>query len=98
MPSWDEDEARGRSRRLRSGPGKGVMADSFSSKLQLWDGWARSVEGTAPSSSLPMTPLATEHPDHLFARETLGPAGQVRPEGVEPFSLQWFLDIENLRH
>lgn len=78
------------------------MADSYSSKLQLWEGWMPAlVKGPAP-------PLASErsllHPhyrlefaDRLFAGEALHINGRLR-EAAEPFTLQWFLDIENARH
>ena len=78
------------------------MADSFSSKLQIWEGWSRSVladSAPAPAAALPV-PFPAEYTDHLYASETLGPAALPRqPEsGVEPYTLQWFLDIEYLRH
>ncbi len=38
-----------------------------------------------------------EFADRLFAGETLHANGRVH-EGTQPFSLQWFLDIENARH
>src|SRR5206468_12960609 len=38
--------------------------------------------------------------DHLYASETLGPPSLYAPAegGSEPYTLQWFLDIEHLRH
>ncbi|MBI1913203.1 MAG: class I SAM-dependent methyltransferase [Planctomycetes bacterium] len=79
------------------------MADSYSSKLQIWEGWARPVlEGrypvpVAPPPSLQFPP---EYTDHLYASETLGPPSLHGPDegGSEPYTLQWFLDIEHLRH
>src|SRR5688572_17330822 len=86
----------------RPEPGQGVMADSFSSKLQLWDGWTKSAgEGlslVSTSPPWPLTPTGIEHPDHLLAREAMGPPAASAADGVEPFSLQWFLDIEHMRH
>ncbi len=78
------------------------MADSYSSKLQLWEGWMPArVKGPAPpmtgASSLPGPPYRLELADRLFASEALHVNGRLR-EGAEPFTLQWFLDIENARH
>jgi ubiquinone/menaquinone biosynthesis C-methylase UbiE len=78
------------------------MADSYSSKLQIWEGWAPSlVKGTVPSLQIERpfvaSPNRLEFADRLFAGESLHGAGRLR-EGSEPFSLQWFLDIENARH
>jgi SAM-dependent methyltransferase len=78
------------------------MAESYSSKLQLWEGWMPAlVKGPAP----PMPgerPLDAPHSqvelaEHLYAREALNANGRSRP-GAEPFTLQWFLDIESARH
>lgn len=78
------------------------MAESYSSKLQIWDGWMPAlVKGPAP-------PLAGDRPlaapqyhlefaDRLFAHEALHVNGQLR-QVAEPFTLQWFLDIESARH
>jgi SAM-dependent methyltransferase len=78
------------------------MAESYSSKLQLWEGWIPAlVKGPAPPLAGDR-PLAAPHyqlefADRLYAHEALhvnGPSGQ----GAEPFTLQWFLDIESARH
>src|SRR5690242_2347582 len=77
------------------------MADSYSSKLQLWEGWMPAlVKGPAP-------PVLGERnngrhyrvdlADRLYAGEALQTNGRVS-EGIEPFTLQWYLDIENSRH
>jgi len=78
------------------------MADSFASKLQLWEGWATaSVEMPALSlraeAGASRAPPVTEPPDILFAREAFSPRRRSR-QGAEPFSLQWYLDAENARH
>src|SRR5690349_3456267 len=78
------------------------MADSYSSKLQLWEGWMPAlVRGPAPPTarerSLVGPHYRVEFADRLYAGETLQANGRVR-EGAEPFSLQWYLDIENARH
>jgi SAM-dependent methyltransferase len=75
------------------------MADSCSSKLQLWEGWAPAfTEGGGPALAGYDAPLALAHPDQLFAAEALGPAASYRTgDAAGPYSLQWYLDAENLR-
>ncbi len=77
-------------------PGKGSMADSYS-RLPLWEGWyalpaGRPAVGTARSE--PVDPCA---PEQLYLDETLGPRSARPPDGIEPFSLQWFLHVEHER-
>ena len=67
--------------------GNRAMAESYSRKLQLWEGWQ--PPQPAPRSALP---------DQLYAAETMGPRTAHPPDGVEPFTLQWFLDAEHDRH
>jgi len=78
------------------------MAESYSSKLQLWEGWMPVlVKGPAPpipGDRLWAAPrYQPELADRLYAREALHVNGRSHP-GAEPFTLQWFLDIENARH
>ncbi|HWG45443.1 MAG TPA: class I SAM-dependent methyltransferase [Gemmataceae bacterium] len=78
------------------------MADSYSSKLQLWEGWMPAlVKGPAPPTigerGLNGPHYRLEFADRLYAGESLHGNGQIR-EGADPFTLQWFLDIENARH
>jgi ubiquinone/menaquinone biosynthesis C-methylase UbiE len=78
------------------------MADSYSSKLQLWEGWMPVLvkEPSLPSPSertLLQPQYRTEYADHLYADETMIGKARLR-ERAEPFTLQWFLDIENARH
>jgi SAM-dependent methyltransferase len=70
------------------------MADSYSSKLQLWEGWQFAAAGQ------PADPAAAAGPPGLYTSETLGPPQSPIPaaDGIEPFSLQWFLHVETLRH
>jgi SAM-dependent methyltransferase len=76
------------------------MAESPSGKLRIWEGWvpsgprapARAVEAEFPA---PLHPVALA--DRLAARECLRAPGWGR-EGPEPFTLQWFLDVEQARH
>ena len=77
------------------------MADSYSSKLQIWEGWMPSLVKGSTTPMIGMRGVAgTHHPvefaDRLYADEALA-QGRLR-EGAEPFTLQWFLDIENTRH
>lgn len=77
------------------------MSESYSSKLQLWEGWMpAAVKGPAPPPSerlvvAPTYPL--DMADRLYAREALHVSVRSR-QGADPFTLQWFLDIENARH
>jgi SAM-dependent methyltransferase len=78
------------------------MAESYSSKLQVWEGWAPAlvrgpfpaVPGERPASGLrPANDLA----DRLFTAEALHPGGKPR-EGDEPWTLQWYLNVEAERY
>lgn len=52
---------------------------------------------TAGERSFPAQPYRLELADRFYAGEALH--GRSRPrDGAEPFTLQWFLDIENARH
>ena len=78
------------------------MADSYSSKLQLWEGWVPALlKGPAAppygERGLLGPPYRVEFTDRLYAGETLHGNGRVH-QGAEPFTLQWYLDIENARH
>src|SRR6266704_3693028 len=83
--------------RISPQPGKGAMADTFSSKLQLWDG--RQASPAQPALAAPQPLLGgLNHPNQLHAAESLGPRSCRPPDTIEPFSLQWFLDVEHQRH
>ena len=78
------------------------MAESPSGKLRIWEGWAP----PPPPAALPSPPEGQHFPgplhpvalaDRLAARECLRTPGWGR-ESPEPFSLQWFLDVEQARH
>lgn len=76
------------------------MADSYSTKLQIWEGWLPGrLKGPGPPASgdrpLPDVP-APDFAERLYAAEALH-HGRPR-EGAEPFTLQWFLEIEHARH
>src|SRR5262245_3202002 len=79
------------------------MADAIPSNVQVWSGRTAVV----PDLPQPLNGWAlagphnpTEFADRLYAFEALGAAPRLSNpgEGVEPYSLQWFLDIENQRH
>ncbi len=73
------------------------MAESLSSKLhklQLWDGWEEPPSIAAPDLGWP----GMDRPELLYAAESLGPRSFNAPDTLEPFSLQWFLDVEHQRH
>jgi ubiquinone/menaquinone biosynthesis C-methylase UbiE len=81
------------------------MDDSFPRKLEVWPARALAVFGGAarhlngrPSPDGPPPPVTVA--DRLYEAETLNHiAGPLRPNGVpEPYSLQWFLQIEAQRH
>jgi SAM-dependent methyltransferase len=77
------------------------MAESYPGKLQVWEGWVPTlVRGAARGSGqrgvIGVTP-AGDFADRLYDSETLCADGRSR-QRAEPFSLQWFLDIESLRH
>jgi SAM-dependent methyltransferase len=79
------------------------MDDSHPNKLQLWRGGTASFlqDLTPPGSSgVWRPPSPTELAPRLYATESLHPTSTSARSGpgVEPYSLQWFLDIENQRH
>jgi SAM-dependent methyltransferase len=77
----------------------GGMAESFSRNLQIWDGWAPGENQSAQSgevrASCSLHPL--ELAEHFFASETMSRRTGSQ-DGAQPFSLQWFLEIESIRH
>jgi SAM-dependent methyltransferase len=80
------------------------MKDPYSGNLRLWEGWQTSVlQDPRPSPSgriLPGPHNPAEFADRLYAYESLNPtaASPNADEGAEPYTLQWFLNIENTRH
>jgi SAM-dependent methyltransferase len=73
------------------------MDGSYSSKLRLWEGWLPPrLHSATPGRGLAGPHHPEQFAERLFAAEALqdGRAGR---EGAEPFSLQWFLDVENVR-
>jgi ubiquinone/menaquinone biosynthesis C-methylase UbiE len=79
----------------------GGMDDSFPSKLQVWTTgstallheWAP-VPGSRPTSG---PPNPAELAERLYLHEAMAASPRLA-EAPEPFTLQWFLEIENQRH
>ncbi len=81
--------------------GTGGMDDSFTSKLRLWEGWAAAVAPRpSPDVARSFCPAPSESADRLFAREALRPPSWVPRLDAppEPFSLEWFVELERQRH
>ncbi len=83
------------------------MDGSYPSKLRLWDGSNAELSGqpatwTAQGPAPPFQgPHAhADYADRLYACEALASVRRRRggDEGPEPYSLQWFLNIERQRH
>jgi ubiquinone/menaquinone biosynthesis C-methylase UbiE len=80
------------------------MEGSHPGKPQIWGGWTTTAVHDPPTPvngrALPGIQDATEFADRLYALEALHPAPTParNPEGAEPYTLQWFLSIENQRH
>jgi SAM-dependent methyltransferase len=73
--------------------------------LRIWDQPTLTIVHEAPARRADAAPLAGPHnpvefAERLYAHEALDPVGGVAPadEGAEPYTLQWFLSIENQRH
>lgn len=85
------------------------MADLFPYKLNWWENPTVALQGIFGH---PDSEVAEPRPEHLqgphnahdfarklFALESLQPAIRTIPQELpEPYSLQWFLDIQNQRH
>jgi SAM-dependent methyltransferase len=80
------------------------MEGSYPSNLHVWKGWTSPVvpdqRAPALSRALPPAYHPADYPDRLYAAEALTPNGAVprADAGAPPYTLQWFLDIENQRH
>src|SRR5262249_12346709 len=79
------------------------MEGSYPSKLRVWEGAVTAVIPDQAVSTFgrgvsgPHNPA--EFAERLYASEALNPtpANPRTAEAVEPYTLQWFLDIENQR-
>ncbi|MCI0460783.1 MAG: class I SAM-dependent methyltransferase [Gemmataceae bacterium] len=84
------------------------MEGSYPSKLRVWDGWLGAVthDPGAPGTTAALDlahPLQGPHgpaqlAERLYFAEALVRPPAARDQGPEPYSLQWFLDIETRRH
>jgi ubiquinone/menaquinone biosynthesis C-methylase UbiE len=80
------------------------MEQAYPGNPLIWEGWAEArVQDLPAAKNLrilrgPHNPA--EFAQQLYAYEALNPAAPCpRPEeGAEPYSLQWFLNVENQRH
>jgi SAM-dependent methyltransferase len=76
------------------------MDGSYPGKLHVWDGWATTEpaasNGRVAAGSATLPDLA----EHLYASEALNPlpARRLADAAAEPYTLQWFLNIESQRH
>mgnify|MGYP002624256395 CR=1 FL=1 len=73
------------------------MVDPYSNHLQLWNGRSP-AESLGALTSETALPFSYEHAHQLAADESLCAREEKASSTQEPCSLQWFLDIENLRH
>src|SRR5436190_353098 len=81
------------------------MEESYPSKPAVWEGWNATVaRDVLPIGRNGRTMKGPHNPadfaQRLYACEALDPA-TVSPrsdEGAEPYTLQWFLNIESQRH
>src|SRR5262245_41846386 len=77
------------------------MEGSYPGNLRVWGGWTTSA--AQEPAAVPIRALTGPHDpvefaERLYATETLNPAPRRLEAGTEPYSLQWFLNIENQRH
>ena len=74
---------------------------SYPNNLRVWPDWPTLVHEDGPASGRglhgPHNPA--EFANRLYAGETLSAAAPPQPdEAAEPYTLQWFLNIEDKRH
>jgi ubiquinone/menaquinone biosynthesis C-methylase UbiE len=80
------------------------MEVPYSGNLRIWEGWTAPSPRGLPSSfhasflAGPHSPAAFA--ERLFAFEALSPRTRAsgKDDKAEPYSLQWYLNIENQRH
>ena len=89
---------------LRSDSGKNAMEGSYPRPMRLWETTTMALLHHVPAPATGRVLAGPHHPrefaERLYACEALNPlpAGTPPEEGPEPYSLQWFLNIENRRH
>lgn len=80
------------------------MDGPYLGKLRVWEGWmptaVQELRAPVPGDLLAGPQPSAVYADQLYVREALNPAAPRPPndEGAEPYTLQWFLHIENQRH
>jgi SAM-dependent methyltransferase len=80
------------------------MEGSYPSQLHLWETAPRTIIEDLPAPASARSLPGPHHPrdfaERLYAWEALNPSVPVGPSdaATEPYTLQWFLDIENKRH
>ena len=78
------------------------MEGPYPSKPQLWEGWASTLAQDLLEAEHQRCAPGPHHPaefaQRLYACEALKSPALPAEEAAEPYSLQWFLDIETQRH
>jgi ubiquinone/menaquinone biosynthesis C-methylase UbiE len=78
------------------------MASPYSSKMPVWEGWATTLAQDLLEPEYQRGVPGPHHPvefaQRLYACEALKPPASRNGEAAEPYTLQWFLDIETQRH
>jgi SAM-dependent methyltransferase len=79
------------------------MEGSYPGNLRVWEGWAQAALQDPPAgaaeAALGEAFGNADAAEQLYASEALtSQAGPRTDEGAEPYTLQWFLNIENQRH
>jgi SAM-dependent methyltransferase len=85
-----------------AGGGEGYMDRSYPNYLRIWSDWPALVQeddAAAPAwRGLRGPHNPSEFAERLYAGETLNPTQPATDETPEPYTLQWFLNIEDQRH
>lgn len=78
------------------------MDSAYPSKLQLWEGWTTTLAQDLLEPERHRGVLGPHNPadfaERLYACEALKPEAPHTDDAAEPYTLQWFLDIEAQRH
>jgi ubiquinone/menaquinone biosynthesis C-methylase UbiE len=80
------------------------MDAPYPGKLRLWAGWVPAASEGIAAPDIRRLLAGPHHPaeftDRLYACEALNPptGRPAADEGAEPYTLQWFLNIESQRH
>src|SRR4029077_20479580 len=76
------------------------MEGPSAANLRIWSGWTRKRVGDLGMSTIapPRAVLPEFRAEEYYAAETMHARGQRNLPAAAPYSLQWFLNIEKLRH